>query len=100
MSEARLLAELDDTKLELQRLRERMFACTPNAHKDLSLISLVQKWSGSESTAPLEEFFSSIEAAARIGRWEDKDQLEIAILKLLILRRYFTKVALNYIQRT
>jgi hypothetical protein len=26
--------------------------------------------------------FSSIEASARIGRWEEKDQLEIAVLKL------------------
>jgi len=82
MAESRILTELNETKMELQRLRERMLAGTPTVHKDLSLISLVQKWSGSESTVTLEEFFSSIEAAARIGRWEDKDQVEIAILKL------------------
>jgi len=59
-----------------------MYAPTPTVHKDLSLIALVPKWSGSESTVTLEEFFSSIEASARIGRWEEKDQVEIAILKL------------------
>jgi hypothetical protein len=82
MSEARLLAELNETKIELQCLRERMLAGTPTVHKDLSLISLVQMWSGSESTATLEEFFSSIQTAAWIGRWEEKDQLEVAKLKL------------------
>jgi hypothetical protein len=34
------------------------------------------------STATLEDFVSSKEAAARIGSWEAKDQFEIAILKL------------------
>jgi len=78
----RLAAELAETKIELQQLRERMFTATPTIHKDLSLIALVTKWSGSESTVTLEEFFSSIEASARIGRWEEKDQVEMAILKL------------------
>jgi hypothetical protein len=100
MSEARLFAELNDTKLELQRLRESMLTGTPTLHKDLSLILLVQKWSGSVSTATLEEFFSSIEAAARIGRWEAKDQIEIAILKIADSAKVFSKVALNYTQRT
>jgi hypothetical protein len=82
MSEVRLQAELTETKLELQRLRERMLAGTPTVHNDLSLIALVPKWSSSESTVTLEEFFSSIQASARIGRWEEKNQLEIAVLKL------------------
>ena len=59
-----------------------MYAPTPTVHKDLSLIALVPKWSGWESTVTLEEFFSSIEASARTGRWEEKDQVEIATLKL------------------
>jgi hypothetical protein len=59
-----------------------MLAGTPTVHKDLSLIALVPKWSGSESTVALQEFFSNIEASARIGRWEEKNQLEIAALKL------------------
>jgi hypothetical protein len=82
MSEVRLQAELTETKLELQRLRDSMLAGTPTLHKDLSLITLVPKWSGSGSTGTLEEFFSSLEASARIGRWEEKDKLQIAVLKL------------------
>jgi hypothetical protein len=64
MTKARLHAELTETRLELQQLRECMLAGTPTIHKDLSIIALVSKWSGSESTVTLEEFFSSIEASA------------------------------------
>ena len=64
MAEARLFPELQETKAELQRLKERVFSGTPTVHKDLSLVSLVPKWSGSESGIPLEEFLSSIEVAA------------------------------------
>ena len=46
MAVARLAAGLAETKIEVQRLRERMFASTPTIHKDLSLIALVPKWSG------------------------------------------------------
>ena len=51
-------------------------------HKDLSLITLVPKWTVSDSVVALEEFISSIESFARLGRWEEKDQVEIALLKL------------------
>ena len=41
----RLQAELAEAKAELQRLRERVPVGTPTVHKDLSLISLIPKWS-------------------------------------------------------
>ena len=66
MAEARLFAELQETKTELQRLKERVFSGTPTVHKDLSLVSLVPKWSVSESGIPLEEFLSSIEGCGEI----------------------------------
>jgi len=61
----------------------------PTVHKDLSLISLVPKWSGSESAISLEEFFSSIEGSARIGHWAEADCLQVAILKLVKNARTF-----------
>jgi hypothetical protein len=54
----------------------------PTVHKDLLLLSLILKWSGAESSNSLEEFISTLEASARIGRWDAKDTLEIAALKL------------------
>ena len=53
----RLLAELAQTRLELQQLKERTETGAVTVHKDLSLVSLIPKWSGSDSTIPLEEFF-------------------------------------------
>jgi hypothetical protein len=48
----------------------------------LSLISLVPKWSGSETAVSLEELINIVETAARIGRWQDRDNFEIAVLRL------------------
>ena len=79
MAYAQLQQELEESKSEIQRLRERMSLGTPTVHNDLSLISLIPKWSGSDSTNSLEEFISTLEASARIGRWEPKDTVEIAL---------------------
>jgi len=67
MTDARLQAELAESKNEIQKLRERLSMGTPTVHKDLSLISLAPKWSGLESAVPL-EFFYGIERSAQIGR--------------------------------
>ena len=67
MAELRLQAELVESKAEIQRLRERMSIGTPTVHREMFFISLVPKWSGSETVVPLEEF-SSIEGSARVGR--------------------------------
>jgi hypothetical protein len=71
MIETRLQMELAEARAEIQSLRERtsMSLGKPTVHKDMSQISLVQKWSGSESAVPLEEFFSAIEGSARIEKW-------------------------------
>jgi hypothetical protein len=82
MAEQRLQSESAEAKTEILRLRERLSLGTPTVNKDLSLISLVPKWSGSEAAVSLEEFISSIELAAKIGRWQDRDNFKIAVLKL------------------
>jgi len=70
MSEARLEAELAEAKLEFQRLKDRIPVGNPTVHKDISLINLVPKWTGTDAAVTLEEFISSIESFVRIGRWE------------------------------
>ena len=70
MADAKFQTELSETRDVVQRLKERMSLGAPTVYKYLSLISLVPKWSGQDSTVTLEEFFESIEASARIGRWE------------------------------
>jgi len=57
MAEARLRAELEESKAEIHRLNARISTAVPTLHKDLSLISMVPKWSGAESEVLLEDFF-------------------------------------------
>ena len=75
-------AEFEESKAEIQRPKKRLSGGPPTVHKDLSLISLAPKWSGLDSAVPIEEFFASIEGAAQIGKWEEPDQVRIAVLKL------------------
>ena len=78
MADAKFQAELTETRSEVQRLKERMSLGAPTVHKDLSLISLVPKWSGLYSAVTSQEFFASIEASAKIRHWEQTDQPQIA----------------------
>jgi len=80
MADSLLQAELLETKADVQRLGQSMSVEAPTLHKNLSLITLVLKWSVSDSSVALEEFLSSLEAAARIGRWQHIDKREIAVL--------------------
>jgi hypothetical protein len=89
MAEAQLRAELAETKAQLQRLKEQISAGKPTFYKDLSLISLIPKWSGSETGIPLEEFLSSIESSGRMCLWREADKLEIAILRLSEVAKQF-----------
>jgi len=57
MAEAQLRAELEESKAEIQRLKEFLSGGNPTVRKDLSLVSLVPKWSGLDSGVPIEEFF-------------------------------------------
>jgi len=73
---------------------------TPTGYKDLSLIWLIPRWSGSDSSNSLEEFISTLEASARIGRWEPKGTVEIAALKLDDQLEYFIRDAQNSTRET
>jgi hypothetical protein len=83
MADAKLQAELEQSKAEIVGLRKRMSMGLPTVHKDLSLIALIPKWSGSDSAVPLEEFLASVDSATRIGNWDQTDCLGIAALKLV-----------------
>ena len=63
MAYAQLQQELEESKSEIQRLRERMSLGAPTVHKNLSLVALILRWSGSDSTNSLEEFISTLELA-------------------------------------
>jgi len=60
--------------------------------KDLSLVSLVPKWSGSVTALPIQEFFEIIEGSAKIGNWSEADQIQVCALKLTESARSFYNV--------
>jgi hypothetical protein len=95
MQDASLQAQLLESKAEITRLRERLSTGIPTEHKDVSLISLVPKWSVSESAFSLEEFFENIESAAKIGRWHSSHCMQIAALKLTVSARTFYNTCLE-----
>jgi hypothetical protein len=53
---AQQMARLQD---EVQNLQMQLVA-RPTAAKDMSLVSLIPKWSGTEKVTPLHEFFEAI----------------------------------------
>ena len=59
------------------------------AYKDLSLVSLVPKWSGGETAPPINKFFEIIEGSASIGNWMEADQKQVCALKLTDAARAF-----------
>ena len=70
MAEARLQAELADAKAEVHRLKDRVPVGTPTVHKDLSLITFVPKWTGTDAAVTLESLFrgSKVPPALVVGR--------------------------------
>ena len=57
--------------------------------KDLSIASLVPKWSGGETALPINEFFDTIEGSAAIGNWTEANQKQVCALKLTDAARAF-----------
>ena len=75
-------------QLEVQNLQAQL-QMRPSVTKDLSLVSLIPKWSGNDKAVPLQQFFEAIDDAARIGAWNDADRVKIATLRLTDSARAF-----------
>ena len=73
MAYALLQKEVEESKLQVQILRGRMSLGTPTVHRDLSVIALITKRSGSEPTKHVEKFSLTREASVRIGRREPEN---------------------------
>jgi hypothetical protein len=50
--------------------------------KDLSLVSFIPKWAGTEKSVSLNEFFEIVDSSERVGYWSETDKIQITILKL------------------
>jgi len=63
-------------------LNRRMFPNVPTLCNEFSIISFVSKWSGAETSRPLEGFLFSIERAFKIRYWDEANRLHVATLRL------------------
>jgi hypothetical protein len=59
------------------------------AVKDLSLVTLVPKWSGTETSIHIQEIFEIIEASAAMSDWAEADKIRVCALKLTEAAREF-----------
>jgi hypothetical protein len=73
--------QLSKLQLEVESLQARIQRRVPGT-KDLSVVSLVPKWSGAEKGTPLNKFLEAVERAAWLGNWSDQDKFQVAILRL------------------
>jgi hypothetical protein len=62
---------VESLQTEISNLRAKVISGRPTAQKDLSLISLIPKWSGTEKSVSVKEFLEIVELSARIGRWSE-----------------------------
>ena len=60
---------VENLQAEISNMRAQIRSRMPTAPKDASLISLKPKWSGTEKSVTVKEFFESVESSAIIGNW-------------------------------
>jgi len=73
MPDAKLKQEIAESRAEIDNVREHLSSGMHTVHKDLSLISLVPKFSAGPNATPLEDFLASIDRAALLGKWQVTD---------------------------
>jgi hypothetical protein len=80
---------VESLQAEISNLRAQVSSGRPTAPKDLSLISLIPKWSGTEKSVNVKEFFEIVESSAKIGCWTDFDKVQITVLKITEVAKAF-----------
>ena len=73
---------VEDLQAEINNLQAQVNSSRSTAPKDLSLISLISKWSGKENSVRVKEFFESLESVAALGNCSETDKKQIMVLKL------------------
>jgi len=80
---------VENLQAEISNLRAQVSSGRPTAPKLLSLISLIPKWSGTEKSVSVKEFFESVDSSAKIGNWSQSDKIQITVLKLTEIAKAF-----------
>jgi hypothetical protein len=80
---------VESLQAEISNVRAQVSSGRPTAPKDLSPISLIPKWSGTEKSVSVKEFFELVESSAKIGCWSDSDNTKITVLKITNVAKAF-----------
>jgi hypothetical protein len=78
----------------LQNLQAQL-QTRPPVIKDLSLVIMVLKWSGTDKAVPLYELFEIIEITTSVGNWTQDDLLRLAAMRLTDVAGIFYNGALE-----
>jgi hypothetical protein len=82
MAEALLRQQIESLQAQLTSLHTQMNSGRPTTTKDLSLVSLIPKWAGTDKSMSVYEFFGTVENTAKVGNWGPTDKIQIVVLKL------------------
>jgi hypothetical protein len=80
---------VESLKAEINNVRAQVSSGRPTAPKDFSLVSLIPKWSGTEKSVSVKEFFEFVESSAKIGQCSEFDKIQITILKITDVAKAF-----------
>jgi hypothetical protein len=85
----RLQKLVEDLQAEINNLQAQVSSGRATAPKDLSLISLIPKWTGTGKSVSAKEFLEIVESSARIGNWSESDKIQITVLKITEVAKVF-----------
>ena len=80
------MTEIKDLQEKIAALKLRL---TETTTKDLSLVTLIKNWTGASASCGLQEFLNSVDTTADLGKWDEKDKVRVATLKLVDRARSF-----------
>jgi hypothetical protein len=92
MAEELLKQQLALLQTEMAKLKVQLQNSTPprsTASKNMSVVSLIPKWSSPVKSTPVQEFLDTVEGAARVGNWSYADMVQVAAQKLVDTAKTF-----------
>jgi hypothetical protein len=89
MAEAFLRQQIESLQAQLASLQTQVNSGRPTATQDLSLVSLIPRWAGTDKSMSVHEFFETVENTAKVGNWGPTDKIQIVVLKLMEVAKAF-----------
>jgi hypothetical protein len=89
MVEALLRLQIETLQTQLASLQTQINSGRPTTTKDLSLVSLIPKWAGTDKSMSVHDTIETVENTAKVGNWGPTDKVQIVVLKLTEVSKAF-----------